>query len=475
MSSARLPHKWVRALLPMSAFSVLSESPPSQPRPSRKLIGQLLLQAGLITETQLEDALRVQLEKGGKLVEILVSLGYLSAEEFVQFLSRQPGVASINLLNYYISPEITTLVPLEFAVAHEVFPIDHMGKLLTLGMVCPLDSTTIQELEQQTNLRIKPILCKADDIRQAIRRHYGTLWEVKPAPAPPESPADEVQDLEVSLRLSSIARMIDLIETLPAMPETVDRLRDIMADPEQPLSAAANAISLDPPIAAKLLGVVNSAAFALPRRVDDIKTAVSLLGIRETYSLVLSCSVFNAFEKSKTLDYRAFWMDSMLCASAVRLVAEASGHANRFGIVAAGLLHDLWHAALCEAVPQLYGRIDGRLRGEALLENELNVLGISHAEAGYHLAIAWGLPIEIAEPIRFHHAPALATEARENVAVTAIAAAMSRSMSLPEVEETDVLEGLESALEILCLNSDKARRIWEGFLGHDTAREDLRQ
>ncbi len=56
---------------------------------------------------------------------------------------------------------------------HEVLPIDKMGKLLTVGMACPLDTSTIGELEQMTGCRIKPVLVGMNDVKVAINRYYG--------------------------------------------------------------------------------------------------------------------------------------------------------------------------------------------------------------------------------------------------------------------------------------------------------------
>lgn len=140
--------------------------------PMRKRIGELLIEAGVISPRQLQDALARQERQGGKTVDTLIELGYMNEREFIRFLSAQPGTPSISLKNYAISDDVIALVPKEFAVKHEVFPIDKMGKLLTVGMVCPLDRQAIEELETLTGLRVKPILCTQQEVRQAILRYY---------------------------------------------------------------------------------------------------------------------------------------------------------------------------------------------------------------------------------------------------------------------------------------------------------------
>ena len=71
-----------------------------------------------------------------------------------------------------MTPELLALVPAEIARKHELFPIDKMGKLLTVGMVCPLDKAAITDVEACTGLRIKPMLCTTADVRKALDRYY---------------------------------------------------------------------------------------------------------------------------------------------------------------------------------------------------------------------------------------------------------------------------------------------------------------
>lgn len=400
---------------------------------TRRRIGELLVDAGLVDAQQLNEGLNIQQQRGTKIVETLITLGYLTAESFVQFLARQPGIASIDLSKYEIPRDLIALIPRDMAVKHELFPIDKLGKLLTVGMVCPLDAATVKEIETSTGLRVKPLLCAPNDIRAAIERYYpAPVVEAEPvAKAQPEAkPAEgdeNVKGLATSLRLSNVANMIRQIDSLPALPETVRRVQDATLDPMSSIRDVADIIVMDPPIAAKVLSVANSAAYGFAQRVDEVSLAVSLLGLRETYSIVLSAAVVNVFEKTQTLDYRQFWLDAMCCAGATRIVTRAAGRKHIPGVFSGGLLHDIGRLALSEAVPELYSKVQKELQGADLMLAEEDSIGLSHTEAGYVLADHWGLPIDIVEPIRFHHKPDLATDAKEATAIVAIAEVMART------------------------------------------------
>lgn len=138
----------------------------------KKRIGELLVEEGLVTGLDLARALLHQRECGGKIIDILVALGAIDSVAVVNFLGRQPGIPSLRLCNYDVHRKVISLVPKELAVKHEVFPVETMGRILTLGMVCPLDRQAILELEKVTELKVRPILCSPEDIRAAINRYY---------------------------------------------------------------------------------------------------------------------------------------------------------------------------------------------------------------------------------------------------------------------------------------------------------------
>ena len=424
--------------------------------PPKRRIGELLVDEGLISEQQLAEALKIQASKGGKTVENLVLLGHIDIEEFADFLAKQPGVASIDLSNYEIPEELAGIIPREFALKHEVFPIDKLGRLLTIGMACPIDSVTIKELEDITGLKVKPLLCSMEDIRTTIERYYPS--EDKKSPVPDRK---SVLQLESSLKLESLASMLRQLDSLPALPETVNQVKEVMLDPMSSTKDVARIVELDPTVAAKLLRLANSAAYGFPNRVDNIDMATTLLGLRETYSVVLSCEVVDFFSESAHFDYKAFWDDATFCATASRSLAKAVGIKQSSGIFAAGLLHAIGCAALAEIIPERYAKIDKDLRGMARIEAEEKLLGIGYPEAGFVLADQWGLPIEISESIRFHHKPELASEVKKIVAVVSLADAMSTAKYQEDDVEAYISANSSEAITMLGLDIGAIKDLYE--------------
>lgn len=396
------------------------------PRPvesERKRIGEMLVEEGLISEIQLKQALEAQSQHGGKLVENLIKLNCLDIRTFVNFVSRQPGIASIDLSHYQVPRDLVKLIPREFAVKHEVFPIDRLGKLLTVGMVCPLDRATLSELESLTGLRVKALLCSAEDIHATIKLYY-------PEEGHQASAVESFQQLGSALRIENVASLIRRIDALPALPMTVQRIKDLMDDPEVPLHEVANVISMDPPVCARVLKLANSAAYGFSRKVDNADLALSLLGLKEIYMIVLSSAVVDQFKDTSTFDYDAFWKASLFCATASKEIALACGRGKKAGAFTQGLLADIGRLAFMEVATEKYATIPRNLTDAELVSAEERTFGIAHSEAGYVLAHHWELPEDLATAIRFHHAPHMANAHKETVAVVALATRMAEMFRL---------------------------------------------
>jgi len=138
----------------------------------RRLIGELLVVEGLITKSQLRQALVQQTERGGRIVGQLIALGHLTSHDFITFLARQPGITSIDLGHCRIPDELAALIPRDFALERQVCPIDKLGRSLTVGMVCPIDEGTVEDLRHITGLSVMPMLGTAESIVAAIHRCY---------------------------------------------------------------------------------------------------------------------------------------------------------------------------------------------------------------------------------------------------------------------------------------------------------------
>jgi len=427
----------------------------------RKRIGEMLIDAGLITSDQLAEALDVQEHKGGKIVATLIGLGHVSAEAFTSWLARQKGIPSIDLDNYEVPRELIELVPRDLAQRQELFPVDKMGSLLTVAMVCPYDEATIQRLHEATGLRIKPLLSSADDIRAAINRYYpddGTRVDYDFGDLGGKRKSPEA--LKAPMKIAGVVQLIRKLSDLPALPETVQKVKEASSDIDASIPEIAAVIERDPPIAAKLLGVANSAAYGLPRRVDSVQLAVSLMGLRETYSIVLAAAVIDLFEESSALDYRQFWLDSVRSAEAALIIGPDCGQRRKSALFTAGLLHAIGRIALAQVAPENYAKTPKDVSTEELVAAEEEILGVGHPEAGYELVSHWNLPEEIAQAVRYYHRPDDAHSSQEFVATIALA----HEMVVAGEEGESFPDNCPTALKLTGLKPKKAKQLFTHYI-----------
>lgn len=417
---------------------------------SSERIAGLLVEREMVSREQVEEARGQAGRHGGDLVAALAALGYVDIDDFLDLLRTEAPRHGLDISPYAIEPGLAHLLPASTAREHRILPIAKEDGILRIAVARPLGERVIALLEDQTQCAVRPIICNMDDLDKAIGTCYAGLEKNKPAP----------------VKLKIIAHLLRSLDAFPALPETVTRVRDAMTNPNSSMEDVAQIITMDPPIAAKVLSVANSPAYGFRRQIEDLKLALSLLGLREAYSIVLSAAVLNVVEKMQHFDYKRYWLDAVCCAAATRFVARAAGLADRPAAFAAGLLHDIGKAALAEVAPGLYAKVPPNPPVQRLTEAEEQATGISHTEAGYELALHWDLPEEIAVAIRLHHRPEQASKARETVALVAVADRLAHAMGTKLEHNEGLFDGLEQTLDFLEIDAEQAEALIDQFVAN---------
>ncbi len=140
---------------------------------ARKKLGEMLIEAGVIDETQLRGALADQRRWGRTLGRTLVEMRLITEEALVRVLAFQLGVQSIDLELYDIEPRVLQLVPTELARNARLVPFQQVGKFLDVAMADPQNLGVIDELRIRTQLNIRPYLCGPQQIERTVARYYG--------------------------------------------------------------------------------------------------------------------------------------------------------------------------------------------------------------------------------------------------------------------------------------------------------------
>jgi len=144
---------------------------------ARLRIGELLVAAKILTDEQLEEALRAQRQQKKRLGDVLVSLGYVDETRLTQALSQQLAVPWVSLYHVDFSRQLLNLVPREVAEKYCLVPIfvRRVRKVETLyvAMDDPTNEAALQEVGTHAGLPTKPMISSPSDIRSALRVYYG--------------------------------------------------------------------------------------------------------------------------------------------------------------------------------------------------------------------------------------------------------------------------------------------------------------
>jgi len=199
----------------------------------RRPLGELLIEAGLITRDHLQRALELQGGNGTKLGEILVKEGVVSSGDLASILSLQLNVPFVELKRYRIQPEALKLVPESLARKYSVVPLTLEEDGLLLAMADPENLQAIEDLQARARTRIKPALCTLTDIKEALDLNYKASAEIE-AQLSHIPGLDDIAEAEARVSSAAVAeapivRALDLLITQAVR----DRASDIHIEPQE--------------------------------------------------------------------------------------------------------------------------------------------------------------------------------------------------------------------------------------------------
>ncbi len=150
----------------------------------RKKLGECLIQAGLITEDDLQSALTEHKRTGERLGAVLVRLNLATERQIAKALAYQLGFPYLNLSENPPDPSAVTLIAKDVALKRSCVAIRLDKNLLTVAMADPLLFSLVQDLEFQTGYRIKQVVATRADILESIAAGYPDKALMKTTPAP---------------------------------------------------------------------------------------------------------------------------------------------------------------------------------------------------------------------------------------------------------------------------------------------------
>jgi len=196
--------------------------------------------------------------------------------------------------------------------------------------------------------------------------------------------------------------------SLPSLPTVAIRLLELSRDVDSSIADVVTTVKQDPAISAKILKAANSSLFSFTAPIASIDRAVTLLGTNTVRSLTLS---FSLVDESMTVGpiaehYQAYWIRSVVQASAAEMLAEDLHQASSEFFLA-GLLLDVGVLAMLRTIPKEYMDVMNQAQEtrQPVVLVEQEVLGINHADIGARLLETWNVPKSLIECVRCHHLP----------------------------------------------------------------------
>jgi type IV pilus assembly protein PilB len=148
-------------------------------------LGELLINEGLIDAKQLEKAINLQRQEGGRLGEILIKLKIIKDEQLVAVLAKQLNIPYFTLgtgmLKPAIDQELDKLIPQDFALKNAVLPLSRTLGSITIAMADPLDLILVDNLRKMSGCEINPVIATKSDIIKAAEDFYGQSTMFKEA------------------------------------------------------------------------------------------------------------------------------------------------------------------------------------------------------------------------------------------------------------------------------------------------------
>jgi type IV pilus assembly protein PilB len=179
-------------------------------------LGELLVEAGLITQSQLEKALAQQASTGERLGHALVSMGLTTPDAIARAVADQLGIEYINVAALTISDDVLTSLPEAVIRRHQVIPIREEENSLVLGMVDPLDVLALDDVRRATTREVIPAAITLDAY-QAIVNQYPVfessldqvIQEIRPTDVGEEEPA--LEKLREIVEDAPVVRLVNLM------------------------------------------------------------------------------------------------------------------------------------------------------------------------------------------------------------------------------------------------------------------------
>jgi len=206
----------------------------------KKLLGRILKDMGRVTESQIQEALTIQKERGGALGGILVELGYIQPEDLSLALAKQSGMEVVDLGSMEIPASVISRISPAIAHAYRVIPVSYEDNVLTVALADPTHLKTLDDLRFLLDCEVRGAASNEKDVARALDTYYSTQedieglleelsqdWEGVDQYELRESESIDLESLEEMANTAPVRKLLNLV----LLQAIQDRASDIHFEP----------------------------------------------------------------------------------------------------------------------------------------------------------------------------------------------------------------------------------------------------
>ena len=137
-------------------------------RMTNKKLGELLVEEKLLSEEQVQEALKEQAKAGGLLGEVLVKLGYLTEYDIAKCISLQFNLPFLHVSCYQLQHDLVHSLPLDMQYKHQFVVLDRIGDVITIAIGGLLNENVFNDITTLTGTELQVFVSTNSDIMQAL-------------------------------------------------------------------------------------------------------------------------------------------------------------------------------------------------------------------------------------------------------------------------------------------------------------------
>jgi len=202
-------------------------------------------------------------------------------------------------------------------------------------------------------------------------------------------------------------KLASAVDGMPAFPKSVQRILELTRDVNSTPKDLVEVIDKDPVVTVKILKVVNSAYYSLPKQITSIGHAVVYLGFNTIKNLALSIAAIGMMPKDNAsgFDVQQYLLHSLATAGLAKQLAMKMDSADPMDCFIGGLLHDFGKVVFAQFMPNEFRAAlqDSQVHAIALHDTLQKTIGVDHFVVGAMLVEKWRFAPQLIETIRFQH------------------------------------------------------------------------